>query len=70
MGDVLTGMIAALLAQGVEAQAALLAAVFLHGAAADALVARGIGPVGLTAGEVIDAARDLLNRNATADERK
>ena len=46
MGDVLTGMIAALLAQGVEAQAALLAAVYLHGAAADALVARGIGPGG------------------------
>jgi hydroxyethylthiazole kinase-like uncharacterized protein yjeF len=70
MGDVLTGMAAALLAQGLEPRAALLAAVYLHGAAADALVARGIGPVGLTAGEVIDAARDLLNRNATADERK
>jgi NAD(P)H-hydrate repair Nnr-like enzyme with NAD(P)H-hydrate dehydratase domain len=63
MGDVLTGMIAALLAQGVEAQAALLAAVFLHGAAADALVARGTGPVGLTASEVIDAAREMLNHN-------
>ena len=63
MGDVLTGMIAALLAQGVEAQAALLAAVYLHGAAADALVARGTGPVGLTATEVIDAAREMLNHS-------
>ena len=63
MGDVLTGMIAALLAQGVEAGTALLAAVHLHGAAADELVGRGIGPVGLTASEVIDAARALANRS-------
>jgi ADP-dependent NAD(P)H-hydrate dehydratase / NAD(P)H-hydrate epimerase len=61
MGDVLTGMVAALLAQGLEPRAALLAAVYAHGAAADALVTGGIGPVGLTAGEVIDAARSLLN---------
>lgn len=61
MGDVLTGMTAAFLAQGVEAYTALLAAVYLHGAAADALVARGIGPVGLTAGEVIDEARAIVN---------
>ena len=51
----------ALLAQGLEPRAALLAAVYLHGAAADALVARGIGPVGLTAGEVIDEARAIVN---------
>jgi hydroxyethylthiazole kinase-like uncharacterized protein yjeF len=63
MGDVLTGFIAALLAQGVEAKRALLAAVYLHGAAADVLVAEGTGPVGLAAGELIDAARRLLNRN-------
>ena len=72
MGDVLTGMAAALLAQGVAPYTALLAAVYLHGAAADALVARGIGPVGLTAGEVIDAAREILNQtsSATAEEHK
>lgn len=40
---------------------ALLAGVYLHGAAADALVAEGTGPVGLNAGEVIDAARLLIN---------
>jgi ADP-dependent NAD(P)H-hydrate dehydratase / NAD(P)H-hydrate epimerase len=62
MGDTLTGMVAAFLAQGVEPRNALLAAVHLHGAAADDLVARGVGPVGLTAGELIDAARQLLNR--------
>ena len=62
MGDVLTGMVAALIAQGVTAEQALLAAVHLHGAAADALVAAGEGPIGLTAGEVARAARRLLNR--------
>ena len=39
----------------------LVGAVFLHGAAADSLVARGVGPVGLTASEVIDEARTLWN---------
>ena len=62
MGDVLTGIIAALLAQGVGAHAALYTAVWLHGAAADALVVAGKGPVGITAGETIDAARALINR--------
>lgn len=62
MGDVLTGIITALLAQGVDERHALTAAVYLHGAAADRLVENGTGPIGLTAGEVIDAARILLNR--------
>lgn len=61
MGDVLTGMITALLAQGWPAVPALMAAVHLHGAAADRLVANGCGPIGLTAGEVIDSARQLFN---------
>lgn len=61
MGDVLSGMIAALLAQGADVTNALLASIYLHGAAADELVARGTGPVGLTATETIDAARSLLN---------
>ena len=61
MGDVLTGMIAALLSQGAEPRTALLAGVYLHGAAADRAVAGGIGPVGLTATDTIDAARALLN---------
>jgi hydroxyethylthiazole kinase-like uncharacterized protein yjeF len=61
-GDVLTGMIAALLAQQWPAMEATLAAVHLHGAAADTLVDAGTGPVGLTAHELVDAARGLLNR--------
>jgi NAD(P)H-hydrate repair Nnr-like enzyme with NAD(P)H-hydrate dehydratase domain len=62
MGDVLTGIVAALLAQGAAPLAASLTAVYVHGAAADRLVAAGLGPVGLTASEVADSARDLLNR--------
>jgi hydroxyethylthiazole kinase-like uncharacterized protein yjeF len=60
-GDVLTGFITALLAQGWPALEALLAAVHLHGAAADELVAAGTGPTGLTASELIDSARSCFN---------
>jgi hydroxyethylthiazole kinase-like uncharacterized protein yjeF len=62
MGDALTGIIAALLAQRADARNALLAGVHLHGAAADMLVAEHKGPVGITASEVILAARVLLNQ--------
>lgn len=61
MGDALAGMIAALCAQGADPLQALLAGTYLHGAAADALAASGSGPVGITASEVIDQARVLLN---------
>ena len=61
-GDVLTGLITALLAQGWQPLEALLAAIHLHGSAADRLVALGYGPVGLTAGELIDSARYELNQ--------
>ena len=57
MGDVLTGIIAALLAQGMDARDALDTAVWLHGAAADAC---GV-TAGLTASETIDAARKIMN---------
>lgn len=60
-GDVLTGIVTALLAQGWPALGALLAAVHLHGLAADRLVAQGQGPIGLTASELIDSARACLN---------
>ena len=61
-GDVLAGMIGALLAQGLDMDDAVRSGVWLHGAAAQDLAARGIGPIGLTASEVILAARDLRNR--------
>jgi hydroxyethylthiazole kinase-like uncharacterized protein yjeF len=61
MGDVLAGMLGALLAQRYSGESALVLGVHLHGVAADELVRDGIGPVGLTAGEVIDAARRVWN---------
>ena len=61
MGDALAGIVGALCAQGAAPLGALLAGTYLHGAAADALVAAGSGPVGITASEVIDSARALLN---------
>jgi hydroxyethylthiazole kinase-like uncharacterized protein yjeF len=60
-GDVLSGILGALLAQGIDAADALRIGVCLHGAAADALVAQRVGPLGVTASEVIDAARALVN---------
>jgi len=65
-GDVLSGFTGAFLAQGIDAKTALRLAVCLHGAAADACVAEGRGPVGLTASELAPAARALLNSAARA----
>jgi hydroxyethylthiazole kinase-like uncharacterized protein yjeF len=61
MGDVLTGMIASLLAQGADARAAAAAATWLHGAAADALAREHGGPLGISAGDLLAPARRLLN---------
>ncbi|RSZ60986.1 NAD(P)H-hydrate dehydratase [Massilia atriviolacea] len=60
-GDVLAGICGSLLAQGWEPREAALGAVWVHGAAADRLVAHGSGPIGLTAGELPAAARAVLN---------
>ncbi|MCP1572282.1 hydroxyethylthiazole kinase-like uncharacterized protein yjeF [Herbaspirillum rubrisubalbicans] len=61
-GDVLSGLCGALLAQGWPTRAAALAATWIHGAAADQLVAAGQGPVGLTASEFIPAIRAVFNQ--------
>lgn len=61
-GDVLAGVAGALLAQNWPAWEALCGAVHLHGSAADQLVSQGHGPVGLTASELVPAARIVLNR--------
>ncbi|MDD5384783.1 MAG: NAD(P)H-hydrate dehydratase [Gallionella sp.] len=61
MGDVLTGIIAAFIAQGMTADDALLLAVHLHGAAGDAL-AEQKATIGMTATEVTEWARWLLNQ--------
>jgi ADP-dependent NAD(P)H-hydrate dehydratase / NAD(P)H-hydrate epimerase len=61
MGDALSGMIAAFLAQGLTPLNAAKLGVYLHGAAADCAAHHGMGPNGLTASEVIFEARTLLN---------
>lgn len=53
-GDVLTGVVAALVGQGHEAGEAARAAVYLHGLAGDLAAAR-IGPVGVTASDVLES---------------
>ncbi|SNU84609.1 bifunctional ADP-dependent NAD(P)H-hydrate dehydratase/NAD(P)H-hydrate epimerase [Pandoraea sputorum] len=59
-GDVLTGVIGALLAQGMPATQAALAGVWIHGRAADRCVRDGAGPAGLTASELLPAIRAEL----------
>ena len=56
-GDVLAGMIGALLAQGVAAATAARLGVCMHGAAADLMRARGVKRA--VAGDVIDELRSL-----------
>ena len=61
-GDVLTGLIVSLIAQGVKPEDAAKLGVFAHGLAADNLVARGIGPRGVTASEVLQEVRYVINQ--------
>lgn len=66
MGDVLTGSIAAIASQGVrhhlDLWQATSIAVELHASAADSLVSKGVGPIGLTPSETILEMRALLNK--------
>ncbi|NLG83181.1 MAG: NAD(P)H-hydrate dehydratase [Firmicutes bacterium] len=54
MGDVLTGVIAGLMAQGMEPVAAAVVGVYLHGLAGE-IAAADRGGIGILAGEVADA---------------
>jgi len=65
-GDVLAGACGAFIAQHRDIWQAALAATYLHGAAADNLVQRGTGPVGLSAGELIVEIRHQLNATSRA----
>ena len=58
-GDVLTGMIGALLAQKLDGQSAAFAAAFIHGRAADIAV-EDIGEAALISGDIIDYLPDAL----------
>jgi NAD(P)H-hydrate epimerase len=60
-GDVLTGMIVALLAQGLSAWDAACSATYLHGLAGD-LAAHSRGQAGMIAGDVIDQIPYAINQ--------
>jgi hydroxyethylthiazole kinase-like uncharacterized protein yjeF len=60
MGDVLTGVISGLVAQGLDLQEAVEQGVFLHGRAADLAAARG-GERGLLATDLLPFLRQLVN---------
>jgi hydroxyethylthiazole kinase-like uncharacterized protein yjeF len=65
MGDVLTGCVAALVAQGLHHQLDMwqstCLAVQVHSTAGDQLLANGIGPVGMTASELAKQLRAVIN---------
>ncbi|MDP1979294.1 NAD(P)H-hydrate dehydratase [Undibacterium sp.] len=61
-GDVLAGIAGALLAQACSSIDAARIATWVHGHAADALVARGTGPIGLTASELLPEIRSIINQ--------
>lgn len=67
-GDVLSGMVGSLLAQGLPTEEAVPAAVWLHGVAAEILAQMQIGPIGLTAGELAEAVRWIRNQLTVYDE--
>lgn len=64
MGDVLTGIIAALRAQGLTAFDAACTGAWLHAATADQVAAER-GMIGMLPSDVIDALPHLLHRHAT-----
>lgn len=61
-GDVLSGIIGSLLAQGIAPEQAVCGGVWLHGAAADVLKDSETGETGMLSGELAPAARWLRNR--------
>jgi len=55
-GDVLTGMIAGLLAQGLESEDAAILGVFVHGLAGD-IARKHFGEITMTAGDIVESIR-------------
>ncbi|MBU0995776.1 MAG: NAD(P)H-hydrate dehydratase [Proteobacteria bacterium] len=61
MGDVLTGMIAGLVAQGLSPEDAAVSAVYLHGKTSDTL-SEEIGPVGYLASDIVKTIPEQIRR--------
>lgn len=68
-GDVLAGIISSLIAQGIPPIEAAIGGVWLHGKAADLLVKKGVGPIGLTASELIPMVRKIRNALTLSQEK-
>ena len=68
MGDALTGLIAGLMTQGMEADAAAQTAVYLHGLAADRM-AQKMASVGYLATEVIDTLPEAMDELLNGEDR-
>lgn len=66
MGDVLSGLIGSILAQGYGVEESAAAAVFVHGAAAD-IAAELVGEISLKASDVIDSVPELLLSSCDSD---
>ena len=63
-GDVLSGIVGSLLGQGIDAEQAVPAAAWLHGAASEILANRQTGPIGMLASEIAPTVRWLRNQIA------
>jgi ADP-dependent NAD(P)H-hydrate dehydratase len=61
-GDILTGLITSLLAQGFDPEQAVCAGVWMHGTAAERLTRQLGGTIGVTASELIDVIRVIRNQ--------
>jgi NAD(P)H-hydrate epimerase len=62
-GDVLTGLIAALIGQGLRPEVAARLGVYLHGVAGD-LVRDRVGEIGLVAGDLVEALPEVVKGSA------
>ena len=60
MGDVLTGIIAGLMAQGISSESAAALGVYLHGLAGD-IAAEALGMHGLIANDVLKAVPQAIS---------
>ncbi len=67
-GDVLTGVLAGLVAQGMDLEQAAPAGVYLHGAAADRQAAE-LGAYGMTARDIISGIRAVLHERESMERR-
>lgn len=67
-GDVLTGLIASLLAQGHDVTTAVCGGTWLHGAAGEVMTRKLGGPIGVTASDIVESVRTLRNSSSNLEQ--